>query len=96
MPNPGRVVYPVLPVLRQAMQGGKTPQRLSAADDPTKGAMTSIILPNASSLCGACREVCPVRIDIPRMLLKLRGTREPMFRRLRHGRYSEPSIGTHS
>jgi L-lactate dehydrogenase complex protein LldF len=29
-------------------------------------------LPNASSLCGACREVCPVRIDIPRMLLKLR------------------------
>ncbi len=30
-------------------------------------------LPDASSLCGACREVCPVRIDIPRMLLVLRG-----------------------
>ncbi|MEO7191880.1 MAG: LutB/LldF family L-lactate oxidation iron-sulfur protein [Vicinamibacterales bacterium] len=29
-------------------------------------------LPHASTLCGACREVCPVRIDIPRMLLKLR------------------------
>lgn len=29
-------------------------------------------LPYASSLCGACREVCPVRIDIPRMLLALR------------------------
>ncbi len=29
-------------------------------------------LPHASSLCGACREVCPVRINIPRMLLKLR------------------------
>jgi L-lactate dehydrogenase complex protein LldF len=29
-------------------------------------------LPYASSLCGACREVCPVRIDIPRMLLELR------------------------
>ena len=29
-------------------------------------------LPQASSLCGACREVCPVRIDIPRMLLSLR------------------------
>jgi L-lactate dehydrogenase complex protein LldF len=29
-------------------------------------------LPHASSLCGACKEVCPVRIDIPRMLLKLR------------------------
>jgi L-lactate dehydrogenase complex protein LldF len=29
-------------------------------------------LPHASSLCGACREACPVRIDIPRMLLALR------------------------
>ncbi len=29
-------------------------------------------LPDASSLCGACREVCPVRLDIPRMLLALR------------------------
>ena len=29
-------------------------------------------LPQASSLCGACREICPVRIDIPRMLLSLR------------------------
>ncbi len=29
-------------------------------------------LPHASTLCGACRDVCPVRIDIPRMLLKLR------------------------
>lgn len=29
-------------------------------------------LPYASTLCGACREVCPVRIDIPRMLLALR------------------------
>ena len=29
-------------------------------------------LPFASSLCGACREACPVKIDIPRMLLYLR------------------------
>ncbi len=29
-------------------------------------------LPQASSLCGACREVCPIRINIPRMLLHLR------------------------
>ena len=29
-------------------------------------------LPYASSLCGACREACPVKINIPRMLLKLR------------------------
>ena len=29
-------------------------------------------LPQASTLCGACTEACPVHIDIPRMLLKLR------------------------
>lgn len=29
-------------------------------------------LPQASSLCGACKQVCPVDIDIPRMLLNLR------------------------
>ena len=29
-------------------------------------------LPYASSLCGACREACPVKINIPRMLLALR------------------------
>lgn len=29
-------------------------------------------LPHASSLCGACRDACPVRIDLPGLLLKLR------------------------
>jgi L-lactate dehydrogenase complex protein LldF len=29
-------------------------------------------LPYASSLCGACGEVCPVKIDIPKILLELR------------------------
>jgi L-lactate dehydrogenase complex protein LldF len=29
-------------------------------------------LPNASSLCGACKQVCPVDIDLPSMLLSLR------------------------
>jgi L-lactate dehydrogenase complex protein LldF len=29
-------------------------------------------LPHASSLCGKCKEVCPVDIDLPRMLLDLR------------------------
>jgi L-lactate dehydrogenase complex protein LldF len=29
-------------------------------------------LPYASTLCGACREACPVKIDLPRMLLELR------------------------
>ena len=30
-------------------------------------------LPWASSLCGACYEVCPVKIDIPSVLVHLRG-----------------------
>ncbi len=30
-------------------------------------------LPYASSLCGACYEVCPVRINIPEILIHLRG-----------------------
>jgi L-lactate dehydrogenase complex protein LldF len=29
-------------------------------------------LPATSSLCGACQEVCPVRIDIPKLLVELR------------------------
>jgi L-lactate dehydrogenase complex protein LldF len=29
-------------------------------------------LPHASSLCGACGEVCPVKIEIPKILLELR------------------------
>jgi len=29
-------------------------------------------LSHASSLCGACRDVCPVRIDLPHLLLELR------------------------
>jgi L-lactate dehydrogenase complex protein LldF len=29
-------------------------------------------LPQASTLCGACAEVCPVKIDIPRLLVGLR------------------------
>src|SRR4051794_38430757 len=41
-------------------------------------------LPYASSLCGACREVCPVKIDIPRLLLHLRGEISP-----RKGRRAE-------
>jgi L-lactate dehydrogenase complex protein LldF len=29
-------------------------------------------LPFASSLCGACKDVCPVKIDFPKVLLELR------------------------
>lgn len=36
------------------------------------GLENAVPLPNASSLCGACKQVCPVDIDLPRMLLDLR------------------------
>src|ERR1044071_5096139 len=36
------------------------------------GLKSAAQLPYASSLCGACREVCPVKIDIPELLLHLR------------------------
>jgi L-lactate dehydrogenase complex protein LldF len=41
-----------------------TPQFMGVAHEPS--------LPFASSLCGACSEVCPVKIDIPKVLLELR------------------------
>jgi L-lactate dehydrogenase complex protein LldF len=34
---------------------------------------TGTTLPYASSLCGACYDVCPVKIDIPTVLVHLRG-----------------------
>jgi L-lactate dehydrogenase complex protein LldF len=42
-----------------------TPQMRGLGEAPT--------LPWASSLCGACYEVCPVKIDIPSVLVHLRG-----------------------
>jgi L-lactate dehydrogenase complex protein LldF len=43
-----------------------TPQLRGTASDVDKS------LPFASSLCGACFDVCPVRIDIPTLLVHLR------------------------
>lgn len=37
-----------------------------------QGLATTGSLPYASSLCGACADVCPVKIDIPRVLVHLR------------------------
>jgi L-lactate dehydrogenase complex protein LldF len=45
----------------------------------------STSLPYASSLCGACYEVCPVKIDIPRILVYLRSrlaATAPLFERI--------------
>jgi L-lactate dehydrogenase complex protein LldF len=38
-----------------------------------RGLQNAPTLPWASSLCGACYEVCPVKIDIPSILVHLRG-----------------------
>jgi L-lactate dehydrogenase complex protein LldF len=48
-----------------------TPQLRGIARGPVDKQTAS--LPFASSLCGACYEVCPVRIDIPEVLVHLRG-----------------------
>jgi L-lactate dehydrogenase complex protein LldF len=48
------------------------------------GLQDHLSLPWASSLCGACAEVCPVKIDIPRVLVHLRG-------RIAHETASEPA-----
>jgi L-lactate dehydrogenase complex protein LldF len=46
-------------------------------------------LPWASSLCGACYEVCPVKIDIPTVLVHLRGR---VVREAAHGAVSERAV----
>lgn len=43
-------------------------------------------LPFASSLCGACREVCPVKINIPDILLHLRAEAQRLTGRTDSGR----------
>src|SRR5512132_3139678 len=48
-----------------------TPQLRGIAKHPVDRQTAS--LPFASSLCGACFDVCPVRIDIPEVLVHLRG-----------------------
>ena len=48
-----------------------TPQLRGIARHPVDEQTAS--LPYASSLCGACFDVCPVRIDIPEVLVHLRG-----------------------
>jgi len=48
-----------------------TPQLRGIAKHPVDAQTAS--LPYASSLCGACFDACPVRIDIPEVLVHLRG-----------------------
>jgi L-lactate dehydrogenase complex protein LldF len=50
-------------------------------------------LPFASSLCGACYEVCPVKINIPEVLVHLRGEVVRRQRATRRGRASGELLG---
>jgi L-lactate dehydrogenase complex protein LldF len=53
--------------------GGTYPGPIGAVLTPQLvGVKHASTLPFASSLCGACFEVCPVEIDIPSVLVKLR------------------------
>lgn len=50
-------------------------------------------LPFASTLCGACRDACPVMIDLPRLLLDLRSelverAAPPLFERVAMGAFT--------
>jgi len=49
-------------------------------------------LPFASSLCGACRDVCPVKIDLPGILLHLRSKVVDLER---HGKRADEARGFH-
>jgi L-lactate dehydrogenase complex protein LldF len=56
------------------------------------GLAKSAQLPYASSLCGACREVCPVKIDIPELLLHLRAEITEGRSQKAGGRRQEPAV----
>jgi L-lactate dehydrogenase complex protein LldF len=70
------------PVFREI--GGHAYVNLSGKNSPYPGPIGSVVSPalfgqleyghlaRASSLCGACREACPVDIDLPKLLLRVR------------------------
>jgi L-lactate dehydrogenase complex protein LldF len=64
-----------------------SPQLTGVADNPS--------LPFASTLCGACLDVCPVAIDIPSMLVHLRSRVVDDKRAAHRGPAAEPiAMGT--
>jgi L-lactate dehydrogenase complex protein LldF len=78
-----------------------------AYNSPYPGPIGSIVSPNlfgsaaaklpfASTLCGACRDICPVKIDIPRILLHLRAKEnaaEPPIKWPRDARRARAGVG---
>jgi L-lactate dehydrogenase complex protein LldF len=62
-----------------------TPQFMGVGHEPG--------LPFASSLCGACGEVCPVKIDIPKILLELRSDVKKSETREKQNRLEKLAFG---
>jgi L-lactate dehydrogenase complex protein LldF len=53
--------------------GTTIPGPIGSVLEPQKAGLDKLgVLPTASTLCGACAEVCPVRIPLPRLLNRLR------------------------
>jgi len=65
----------VCPIYRRVgghAYGSVYPGPIGSIVSPSLFGGATAALPFASTLCGACREICPVKIDIPRILLHLR------------------------
>jgi len=65
----------VCPVYRRIgghAYGSAYPGPIGSIVSPSLFGSAAAHLPFASTLCGACRDICPVKIDIPRILLHLR------------------------
>ncbi len=62
--------------------GSHAPGADSLAGQAASSREHAASLPYASSLCGACAEVCPVKIEIPRLLTHLRAREVASRRRL--------------
>jgi L-lactate dehydrogenase complex protein LldF len=65
----------VCPIFRRVgghAYGSTYPGPIGSIVSPSLFGGATATLPFASTLCGACREICPVKIDIPRILLHLR------------------------
>jgi L-lactate dehydrogenase complex protein LldF len=48
------------------------PGPIGSVLEPARAPIAHASLPYACSLCGSCRDVCPVRIDLPKQLLAWR------------------------
>ena len=66
-------ICPVYRAIGGHAYGSVYPGPVGSVVSPVLGGVVGFgDLPQASTLCGACKDVCPVRIDLPTLLLRLR------------------------